>query len=263
MNNTQPIGVIDSGIGGMTVLDKLIEKMPAENYIFIADGKNCPYGTKTNEEIKKCCKDLINYLIKQNVKAIVIACNTASTHVDYLRTLTSVPIISVIEPTAEHALLVSKNHKIGVIATISTINNKKYQNIIEKANSTCYPLACSEFVELVENHKLTEPVVQEVVTNKINALKNTNIDTLIYGCTHFGLLEEKIKNVLGELNYISSGDVTSDVLFKILSDDDKLNLTKMNGTVHIYTTGEVDKIKKVTSWFKKPHEEIKRINVEE
>lgn len=262
MNSTLPIGIFDSGIGGLTVLDKLIEKMPAENYIYIADQGHCPYGTKTDDEIKLYCKNVINYLSKLHVKAIVVACNTASNYIDYLQSLVDIPVISVIEPTSNKAIKETTNNKIGVIATNMTIKKGKYQTILKNNGIEVFPIACSEFVELVENEVLDSPYVQNVVNNKLNSLKNTNIDTLIYGCTHFGLLEKNIKKVLGNINYIESGDATSLALFETLKKRQNLNLTKMIGNVQIYTTGSATKMKQTMSWFKKHHNEIQEIKVD-
>lgn len=262
MNNNLPIGVFDSGIGGLTVLDKLIEVMPAENYIYIADQGHCPYGTKTNEQIRKCCANIIKYLEKQKVKAIVIACNTASTHLEYLKTITNIPLISVIEPTVEKAKRTTKNKKIGVIATISTINNRKYQSNLEKETIDVFPLACSEFVDLVENTKLDEPIVQEIVSNKLIPLKNTGIDTLIYGCTHFSILEDNIKKELGNINYIASDYPTAFTLQDTLHRLDLLCKVKMKGIVKVYTTGKKEQIINKISWFKNKIDEIKEVEVE-
>lgn len=262
MNNNFPIGVFDSGIGGLTVLDKLIEIMPAENYIYIADQGHCPYGTKTNEQIQRCCANIIKYLEKQKVKAIVIACNTASTHIEYLRTITNIPLISVIEPTIQKAKKITKNQKVGVIATISTINNKKYQTSLEKDNITVFPLACSEFVDLVENTRLDDPLVQEVVSHKLIPLKNTGIDTLIYGCTHFSILEDNIKKTLGNINYIASDDPTALDVQETLNKLDILCKVKMKGSVKVYTTGKKEQIINKISWFKNKIDIIEEIEVE-
>ncbi len=261
--NNNAIGVIDSGVGGLTVLDKLIEKMPSENYIYIADQKNVPYGTKTNEEIKQYCKSLINYLAKQEVKAIVIACNTASTHINYLKTLTDIPLFSVIEPTCQKACELTKNKRVGIIATISTINNGKYQQLLTQKGIMPISLACSEFVDLVEKEDLKSSMVDKVISEKLTYFQNTNIDTLIYGCTHFSILESNIKKVLGSLNYVASGDVTAHTVFTYLEKNNLLNLTKMKGMVTIYTTGKVQDIKPAMTWFKKSHEEIQKIKIED
>lgn len=263
MNNKLPIGVFDSGIGGLTVLDELIEKMPYEDYIYIGDQDYCPYGTKTNEEIKTRCKKIVNYLVKQNVKAIVIACNTASTHLEYLKQYTTIPLIGVIEPTCDVAIHQSKNHKIGIIGTLSTVKNAKYQNYLKRQNMQVFSLACSEFVDLVENNVTDEIIIQNIVNNKLSELKNKNIDTLIYGCTHFSLLHDNIKKVLGKLNYISCGYPTAIKLYECLNNENKLNGNNKKGVVHIYTTGDVEKTNQITKWFKKDHEAIQKIKLED
>lgn len=249
--NTRPIGVFDSGVGGLTVLDELVKKLPNEDYIYIADEANCPYGTKTKEEIEECVTNITKYLIQQNVKAIVIACNTASLFVESLRKLTNIPIIDVIDPTSKYAINKTKNQNIGVLATVATINKGTYQKILQENNINVYPVACSEFVDFIENNDLTDPKGKILVNTKLEDLKNTNIDTLIYGCTHFSILEPTIKQVLGnKINYIACGYPTSIKLYEVLKEHSLLNNNKTNGKIYIYTTGEVEETKKAMSWYK-------------
>lgn len=258
--NSRPIGVFDSGVGGLTVLDELIKKLPNEDFIYIGDEANCPYGTKTNKEIEICVTNITKYLIKQNVKAIVIACNTASLFVDKLRKLTNIPIIDVINPTSNYAISITKNKNIGVIATIATINKGAYQKILTENNINVYSEACSEFVDFIENKDLNSIEGKTLVNNKLKNLKNTNIDTLIYGCTHFSILEKNIKEVLGnKINYIACGYPTSITLYETLKNNNLLN-TQKEGKVDIYTTGNVEDTKKAMSWYKKQIK-LKQINI--
>ena len=257
----RPIGVFDSGVGGLTVLDELIKKLPNENYLYIADEANCPYGTKTNDEIETCVVNLVYYLIKQNVKAIVIACNTASLFVDKVRKLTTIPIIDVIEPTSSYAIKVSKNKCIGVLGTSATIKKGTYQKILKENNVNTYPVACSEFVDYIENNDINSDKAFEIVNNKLECLKNTDIDTIIYGCTHFSILEKPIKKLLGQnINYIACGHPTSIKLYEILKENNLLNTSTTLPVINVYTTGNVEKTKKAMSWYKKI-DEVKHINL--
>lgn len=261
--NKQKIGVFDSGIGGLTVLDSLIEIFPNEDFLYVGDQGHCPYGIKPEEEIKVCVRRIGRYLIDQNVKAIVIACNTASLFIDEIRKMTSIPVISVIEPTCLEAIKLSKKKQIGVIATQATINKGKYQDIITQHGYEPIGIACSEFVNFVENCELDDPIGDELVEKKLKPFKATSIDTLIYGCTHFSIMERQIKAYLGSLNYVACGMPTSLYLKTILEEKELLNEQTKLGKVEIYTTGEVDKALNNMKWFKKEHLPITKLTLED
>lgn len=255
-----PIGVFDSGIGGLTVLECLNQMFPNEDFIYVADKGNCPYGTKSEEEIKECVINVGTYLINQGVKAIVIACNTASLFTEYLQNMTDIPIISVIEPTCFTAIKSTKTKKVAVLATNATINNGAYQNILEEHNVHTFPVSCSEFVELVEqNH--SEEEKQKIVNEKLSQLKESKIDIVIHGCTHFGLLEPYMKDVLGDVTYISCGHPTSEKLYSILNSLDLIRVDNQNRYIKIYTTGKKKELLKNIDWFKVKHEPIQEIKL--
>lgn len=258
-NNNKPIGVFDSGIGGLTVLEKLMEKFPNEDFIYVADQGHCPYGTKTIEGIKECVLNVGKYLIAKDVKAIVIACNTASLFIKYLQEITTIPVISVIEPTCMAAINKTKNKKVAVLATVATINKGAYQSLLKQHDVTPYGVPCSEFVDFVENYELTDPLGQEIVNKKLECLKDKGIDTLIHGCTHFSLLEPNMKKVLGDINYVACGDPTSDELYNILLKNDLLRKDNNNRYVKINTTGSKENALMNMKWFKKEHEPIEEI----
>lgn len=261
MNNL-PIGVFDSGVGGLTVLESLVKAMPNEDYIYIADQGHCPYGTKTNEEIFNCALRIVKYLERCPVKLIVIACNTASLFCDALQHVTKIPIVSVINPTCQQAIKVTKNHRIGVIATIATINKGTYQKQLVEQGQTVFPLACSEFVDFIEKGNLDEKAAQLIVNQKLSYFKDKQIDTLIHGCTHFGILESQMRNTLGQINYISSGDPVSSVVKKLLKDEHLENIAH-NNVIKIYTTGEVKKALDSMGWLTMPHDDVEKLNLED
>lgn len=260
MNNL-PIGIFDSGVGGLTVLESLVKVLPNEDYIYVADQSHCPYGTKTDEEIFQCALNVVKYLEKHPVKLIVIACNTASLFKDELQRHTEVPIVSVIEPTIQQALNVTKNNHIGIIATIATINKGAYQNKLLDYGQTVWPLACSEFVDFIEKGDLDEPTGQVIVNQKLSYFQDKKIDTLIHGCTHFGLLEPLMRNVLGDINYVSSGQPVSIAVKEILLSNKLQNVSHQTKTL-IYTTGDVQAARNSMQWLALPHDNIKKINLE-
>ena len=262
MNNVKkPIGVFDSGIGGLTVLEKLMEKFPNEDFIYVADQGHCPYGTKTEEGIKECVLNVGRYLIAKDVKAIVIACNTASLFIKYLEEITDIPVISVIEPTCMAAINKTKNNKVAVLATIATINKGAYQALLNNNGVEAFGVRCSEFVDFVENYELTDPLGQKIVDEKLEELKDKNVDTLIHGCTHFSLLEPNMRKVLGDINYVACGEPTSIKLYEILKEKSLLRFDENNRYVKIQTTGSKENALMNMKWFKAPHEEIEEIEI--
>lgn len=257
----KPIGVFDSGIGGLTVLESLMKRFPEEDFIYVADQGHCPYGVKKEEEIIECILNVGRYLMSKDVKAIVIACNTASLFIEHLKKIVSVPVISVIEPTCLKAIEITKNNNVAVLATKATINKGAYQQLLTKNGKVAFGVACSEFVDFVENHELDDPLGQEIVNEKLEYLKDKNIDTLIHGCTHFSIIEDKMQKVLGNINYVACGDPTSEKLFAILNEKNLLN-NNTERYVKIYTTGTVEGAIKTMKWFKMPHESIVHISID-
>jgi glutamate racemase len=259
------IGVFDSGIGGLTVLSELIEQFPNEDFIYVGDTLNCPYGIKTKDEIASLVSRVATYLINQNVKAIVIACNTATANSGHLCKMTNIPIIGVIEPTAECAANATKNKKVAVLATNATIDSNCYQNLLtEKINSNntkLYPVKCSEFVPAIESGQIENDYSFNLVKSKLQSLVNEGIDTVILGCTHFPLYRAEISSVLKNSNLITSGKPTGEYLKKVLMKNQLLNDQNINGKVIINTTGEPEKMKEQISWFSKKYQGINKIDI--
>lgn len=251
--NNKPIGVFDSGIGGLTVLEKLYDLLPHEDYVYLCDNANCPYGVKTKEEVEKIVINNAKQLELVGCKMIVIACNTASLFVESIKNSVKIPVISVIEPTCNYACNTSQNAKIGVIATNMTIQNKRYQELILEQNKICFSVSCSEFVDYIENNYNDEEEGDLLVKAKLECLESTNIDTLIYGCTHFSLLEYKIKKVLGDINYIDCGTPVSMVVKEMLQKEKLLNDQMLQGVIKVYTSGDPDGLVNKTTWFKYPY----------
>lgn len=265
MSDKRAIGVFDSGIGGITTLDKIYEVLPNENYIYIGDTLNCPYGVRPDYEIRDLVTNVVKTLLKKDVKAIVIACNTATANSMHLRDLTPIPIIGVIEPTAKYAYNESKNKNILVLATNATIDSNKYQECLEPLASlgTRYYVKCSEFVPICEANQMGTDVSKIAVNEKIGHLKDKDIDIVICGCTHFGLLEKEIKENIPNCSLVESGKPTGLKLKEVLEKNDLLSDNKEKGNIEIFTTGEEDYFENQIKWFHKPHSSVKKINLEE
>lgn len=234
------IGVFDSGVGGLTVLNSIKSLLPNENIIYIGDNYHCPYGDKTPAQLFKYASGIVEYFIKQNVKLIVLACNTtSSTVLERLQmTYPEVMIIGVIDATVNDFI----NRKVAntlIIATVATIKSNKYPETIKQIDSKIetFSLATPKLVPLVESGKYKEGIY-DVLHEYLDDYKE-RIQSIILGCTHYPILKEQIENVLPNIEYVSSSEAISKSVKDILSKKKLLNLNKSN-YIKIYTTGDVD-----------------------
>ena len=234
------IGVFDSGVGGLTVLNSIKSLLPNENIIYIGDNYHCPYGDKTPAQLFKYASGIVEYFIKQNVKLIVLACNTtSSTVLERLQmTYPEVMIIGVIDATVNDFI----NRKVAntlIIATVATIKSNKYPETIKQIDSKIetFSLATPKLVPLVESGKYKEGIY-DVLHEYLDDYKE-KVQSIILGCTHYHILKEQIENVLPNIEYVSSSEAISKSVKDILSKKKLLNLNK-NNYIKIYTTGDVD-----------------------
>ncbi len=195
-----PIGVFDSGVGGLTVIRELETQLPCENYIYYADTAHVPYGSRDPRELKGFARTITAFLVEQGCKMIIIACNT-STSLAYEELLQkfSLPIIGVIEPGVDAALNLTQNKKIGMIGTLATVNSGAYQRIIKEKEPAAEVLAvpCPRFVPLVERGQVEGPEVYEAAEMYLKPLQEMGVDTLILGCTHYPFLRPVIERIMG------------------------------------------------------------------
>ena len=196
-----PVGVFDSGVGGLTVVREIMRQIPNEKIVYFGDTARVPYGSKSKDTVTRFCKQIVNFLQTHNVKTIVVACNTASAYaLEELEKEIDIPIIGVVKPGARYASEVTKNGKIGVIATPATIGSHIYNQYIEEINPkvTIYEKACPLFVPLVEEGLWIDPVTDEIARRYLTELIDLDIDTLILGCTHYPLIRSTLGRIMGE-----------------------------------------------------------------
>ncbi len=196
-----PIGVFDSGVGGLTVAREIMRQIPNERMIYFGDTARVPYGSKSKEAVTKYSKQIVRFLKEQKVKAIVVACNTASAYaLEEIEKELDIPIIGVVKPGARVASEVTKNKKVGVIATAGTIQSQIYTEYIQGIEKDIQVIgkACPLFVPLVEEGLLEDPVTDEIATRYLNELKDIGIDTLILGCTHYPLIRSTVGRIMGD-----------------------------------------------------------------
>lgn len=196
-----PIGVFDSGVGGLTVVREIIRKLPEENIVYFGDTARVPYGSKSQKTIIRFSEQIIRFLKTKQVKAIVIACNTASAlALDAVRDEFDVPILGVVVPGARAAVAATRNQKIGIVGTDATVRSGVYTQVIKKMNPRIQVIekACPLFVPLVEEGFKEHVVTQEIIEYYLESLRATDIDAMILGCTHYPLLRSRIRAYMGE-----------------------------------------------------------------
>ncbi|MEN8908091.1 MAG: glutamate racemase [Clostridiales bacterium] len=250
--DNRPIGIFDSGLGGLTVLSEIIKNSPNESVVYFGDCGRTPYGNKSKDTVIKYAFQDIRFLLNQDIKSIVIACNTVSAYsLSYVKKeFNSIHILEVIGPGSKAAVEATKNKKIGVIGTNATISSGVYENAIrELDNSTeVYSKACPLFVPLVEegwwNNEITYRTAQEYLLS----LKEKEIDTLVLGCTHYPLIKDTIQKVVGEnVKLVSSATEISKMINKIILDDNLTRDEKIQPVYRYYTTDSVEKFEELGS----------------
>jgi glutamate racemase len=191
------IGVFDSGVGGLTVLQELYRQLPQESILYFGDTARVPYGTRSAAEILQFTRETLDWMVSQRVKMAIMACNTSSAlALETVRSEYDLPILGVILPGARAAARQGK--RIGVIATPATVNSDAYLHAIQEANphAEVWQVACPEFVPLIENNRLTEPYTLKIAKQYIQPLLDRSIDTLVYGCTHYPHLEPVLRKFI-------------------------------------------------------------------
>lgn len=214
--SNNPIGVFDSGVGGLTVVKELMRQLPDEHIVYFGDTARVPYGTKSKESIIRFSTENVSFLLKHKVKIVVVACNTSSSvALSVLQRLFSLPIVGVIAPGARKAARVTKNKKVGVIATPATINSQAYADYIQLFNPSAKVLsrACPLFVPLAEEGWFDKKVTLEVAREYLYPLIKAGIDTLILGCTHYPLLKPALQKVMGKK--VTLVDSAKEVAFEV------------------------------------------------
>lgn len=196
-----PIGVFDSGVGGLTVAREIMRQLPNERIVYFGDTARVPYGNKSKETVTRFSRQIVRFLQMQDVKAIVVACNTASAYaLDELEQEVDIPIIGVVKPGAKTAIEATHNGKIGVIATQATISSGIYKRYIEENDTSVSVVekACPLFVPLVEEGLWEDPVTDEIARRYLSELIDIDIDTLILGCTHYPLIRATVGKIMGD-----------------------------------------------------------------
>lgn len=244
--DNRPIGVFDSGLGGLTVVKSIIGSLPDENIVYFGDTGRVPYGNRSKETILHYVRQDMELLLSHDVKAIVIACNTADSMARREMTeMFSLPIIGVVSPAGRKAASITKNGRIGVIATAATVASKAYENVIREASpeAQVFAKACPLLVPLVEEGRVRsgDIVTETVLREYLEPLQKEGIDTLILGCTHYPLLYDIISDIMPGVELICSGFASTELLRETLFSNDMLNGSGIPGHIEFFVSDSPDK----------------------
>jgi glutamate racemase len=249
-NNRRPIGVFDSGVGGLTVARSMRQHLPEEDIIYFGDTARVPYGNKSRPTIIRFSGEIMTFLMKHKVKMVVVACNTASSFsLPFLSRNYPLPVIGVIRPGVREAVRLTENGRIGVIGTSATISSGSYAKELARVSRDCrlFPQSCPLFVPLVENGLVDDPVTYEMAGRYLNDLKANGVDTLILGCTHYPLLKEVIGDVVGHgVNLVDSSYVVAKEVLAVLEKNGlKAPERKKAGTMECFVSDDREGFRKL------------------
>ena len=264
ISNKSSIGVFDSGFGGLEILREIVRELPQHNYVYLGDTARAPYGSRSQEEVYNFTRQGADFLFKGGCHLIILACNTASSEAlrkiqrEYLpKHYPQKRVLGVIIPAAESAAELTENNCVGVMATEGTVDSKAFQRELKKLNSQIqvFQQACPLLAPIVEAGKQDFESTRAVLKNYLDPLISKNIDTLILGCTHYGLLENQIREIVaGKMNIVSEGKIVAEKLKDYLKRHPEIEgLLARNSKIEFLTTGLSDKFKTLgTKFFGEP-----------
>jgi glutamate racemase len=254
-----PIGVFDSGVGGLTVARAIIDQLPNESIIYVGDTANTPYGPKPLSEVRELALAVLDKLVDEGVKVLVIACNSASAAMlrDARERYTEgrgIPVVEVIQPAVRRAVAATSNGKVGVIGTQATIASRAYDDAFAAAvDVELVSAACPSFVEFVEKGITSGPEIIAAAKAYLAPLKEAGVDTLVLGCTHYPLLTGALSLVMGDgVNLVSSAEETAKDLYKVLVDNELLRTDASAPTLSFRATGDAASFEKLAKRFLGP-----------
>lgn len=263
-----PVGIFDSGVGGLTVAREIARQIPNESFVYFGDTARVPYGSKSKETIIRYSRQIVRFLQTKKVKAIVVACNTASAFaLDTIEKELDIPAIGVVKPGAKSAVENTTNKRIGIIGTEGTINSELYTQYIHSIDPevTVFGKACPLFVPLVEEGMLHDPVTDEITRRYLDEMKEKDIDSLILGCTHYPLLRSTIRKIMGEgVNLVNPAYETAISLKKMLKENGISAENSAKPHYEFYVSDAAEKFRTFANSIM-PFEidETNRINIEE
>lgn len=264
----RPIGVFDSGLGGLTVVKEIIKLLPHEDIVYLGDTARVPYGTRSVATIKKFSLGNTEFLLKKNVKCIVVACNTSSAVATTFlrRRFKKILFFEVISPVCFEVVLMTKNRKIGIIGTRATIGSHAHLREITKINKSVqvFERACPLFVSFIEEGEISGKLINSLVSKYLKDMKKNNIDTLILGCTHYPIISEILKKELPGIRLVNPAVGLAKNLKDYLARNRLMNNNKKIGEKSYYVTDLNERFIKVSEMFlgEKLNGKIRKVNIE-
>ncbi len=252
-NPDAPIGIFDSGVGGLTVFRALEKRLPNESLIYLGDTARIPYGTRSSETIARYALEDASFIQSKNVKAIVIACNTASSvAANLLRKACSVPVMGVIRPGSQRAVAETRNGRVGVIGTEATVASGAYEKAMLALRDGLEVLSrpCPLFVPLAEEGWSEHPVTVQVAAEYLSIFRQSQVDTLVLGCTHYPLLRKVIQQAMGdEVRLIDSGEAVADVVAEMLEAEGLTRKSQEPRSEQFFVTDSATRFRRVAELF--------------
>jgi glutamate racemase len=245
MKNNQPIGIFDSGVGGLSVLQHVHQLLPHEHILYIADSGYAPYGCQDNSFIEQRSRVITEHLIAQGAKAIVIACNTATASIiESFRQQYGIPFIG-IEPGIKPAIAMTKNGHIGIMATTGTLSSTRYSELRQRFGDSVnvHNQACPGLADQVEAGLLDDPDTMQLLKKYLSILEKKQVDTIVLGCTHYSFLITQIKKIMGpSIQLVDTSYAIAEQLKRVLEQENSKNRA-VSGSINYYTTGSIDNTK--------------------
>ena len=253
MSDSRPIGVFDSGIGGLTVVRHLMRVLPREHIVYFGDTARVPYGNKSPETVRRYSREILDYLLGRDVKLVVVACNTASAHaLEELGRVSPVPVEGVVRPGARAAVQASRSRRVGVIGTAGTMKSGAYERAIKAVDPATHVTqrACPLFVPFVEEGWLDHPATRLVAHEYLGPLRDDGIDTLVLGCTHYPLLKPLLGEVMGpDVRLIDSAEETAAAVSRELASSTLHAPETAVGSVHFVVSDAPEQFERVGAAF--------------
>lgn len=261
---SRPIGIFDSGVGGLTVAKSVRQKLPHEDIVYFGDTARVPYGNKSKTTIIRFAREIMDFMVSKKVKMVVVACNTASSFsLPTLRKNYDIPVIGVIAPGVKEALRISNTGNIGVIGTRSTISSKAYEKELKKhmpRKKKMFTQSCPLFVPLVENKFASDPIAHEVAKRYLKHLSVKHIDTLILGCTHYPILKPIIAKVTKGTRLVDSSVAVALEVKEILKKKDLISPRKKGrGKMDCYVSDDAENFRDISNIFLKEKIKVKKV----
>lgn len=257
--NDAPIGIFDSGVGGLTVARAIIDQLPNESILYVGDTAHSPYGPRSIEDVRRLALAVMDRLVDEGVKILVIACNSASAAVlrDARERYTigrGIPVVEVIQPAVRRAVASTRNKHIGVIGTNATVSSKAYEDAFAAAvDLNITTAACPRFVEFVEKGITSGPELLTAAEEYLAPIREAGVDTLVLGCTHYPLLTGAISYVMGDrVTLVSSAEETAKDVYRVLNAEHLLRTESTPPTYRFQATGETESFEKLARRFLGP-----------